>query len=268
VQIGALDFPKLEGSQRGSFHLERSPIFDTHSRTITGSSALKHENLLRPEVILAWKAVVSNTSLSNELCEVFDPPSAWLDIGGTEMKKPRLMLAEAILQGSEFGPFEVAGDCKLVTRALQSVGMLPPNLDDYQSYSLEQRRTLGYEDNTLVRLYPWLKQRQVCPWCGEQLDETNIIYHPFLRHVCRKETTLQDQCSWLQEAEEELDPLVSVAIYFKTEDERLRVLWAAQRQKLSLNAFLAAAVRMVLEHRLVLTEFACPDPDPIEKRVA
>jgi hypothetical protein len=177
-----------------------------------------------------------------------------------EVRKPKLLLAEAISKGCEFGPLVVARECKIVTRALQAVGMLPQNLDDYQSYSAEQRKALGYENATLVRLYPWLKQKQVCPWCGDQIDETNVILHPFGEHVCREETTLQDQCLWLQEVEEELDPLVSVAIYFRTEDERLRVLWEAQRQKLTLNAFLTASVRMVLQHRLVLTEFACTDP--------
>jgi len=176
------------------------------------------------------------------------------------MKKPRLMLTEAVSRGCEFGPLIVAQECKIVTRTLQAVGMLPQNPDDYGSYSLEQRRTLGYENSTLVRLYPWLKEKQVCPWCGKEINETDVICHPFLEHVCQRETTLDDQCQWLQEVEEELDPLVSVAIYFRTEGERLRVLWEAQRQHLTLNAFLAAAVRMVLQHRLVLTEFARSDP--------
>lgn len=178
------------------------------------------------------------------------------------MKRPRLLLAEAISKGTEFGPLVVAGECMVVTRALQAVGMLPPNADDYAGYSPDQRRTLGYENSTLMRLYPWLKQKQVCPWCARQIDETNILLHPFIEHVCSEETTIENQCQWLQEVEEELDPLVSVAIYFRTEDERLRVLWEAQRQNLTLNAFLAAAVRMVLQHRLLLKEFACPDPTP------
>jgi len=178
------------------------------------------------------------------------------------MKKPRLMLAEAIAKGCEFGPLAVGNENKLVTRALQAVGALPANPDNHQSYSLEQRRTLGYENFTLIRLYPWLKDERLCPWCAEQINETNIICHPFVEHVCTNETTIEDQCQWLQEAEEELDPLVSVAIYFRSEDERLEVLWAAQRQGLTLNAFLAATVRMALEHRLVLTEFARPDPFP------
>jgi hypothetical protein len=176
------------------------------------------------------------------------------------VKKPRLMLGEAISYGCEFGPLVVGRDCKLVTRALQAVDMLPKNPDDLQAYSPDQREVLGYEDATLVRLYPWLKQKQVCPWCAEQIDYANVVYHPFVRHVCRKETSLEDHCHWLQEIEQELDPLVSVAIYFRTENERLRVLWEAQRQGLTLNAFLAAAVRMVLQHRLVMTEFACSDP--------
>jgi len=176
------------------------------------------------------------------------------------MKKPKLMLGEAISKGSECGPLVVGRECKIVTRALQAVDMLPPDPDDLQSYSPEQRKAVGYENATLSRLYPWLKQKQVCPWCGEQIQEANIVLHPFVRHVCRRETTLEDECQWLREVEEEVDPLVSVAIYFQTEDERLYVLWEAQRQKLTLNAFLAAAVRMVLLHRLVLTEFACPDP--------
>ena len=58
-----------------------------------------------------------------------------------------------------------------------------------------------------------------------------------------------------------MDPPVSEAIVFQTADEREAVLWAAQRQKLPLNAFLAAAMRLVIEQRLVLTEFACPDPE-------
>ena len=179
------------------------------------------------------------------------------------MKKPKLLLADAIRKAPEFGPLVVAGECKLVTRSLQAVGMLPPNPDDLNSYSQEQHRALGYENSTLIRLYPWLRQKLLCPWCGEQIDGTNIVYHPFVQHVCLDEASVEDQCQWLQEAEEELDPLVSVAIYFRNEDERLRVLWAAQRQKLTLNEFLAAAVRMVLQHRLELTEFAHPDP-PVE----
>lgn len=175
------------------------------------------------------------------------------------MKKPRLLLAEAVSKGCEFGPLVVARECKIVTRTLQAVGMLPQNPDDYQSYSSQQRKALGYESAALVHLYPWLKQKQVCPWCAEQIDETNVICHPFIEHVCQRETTLEDECEWLQEVEEELDPLVSVAINFRTAEERLRVLWEAQRQHLTLNAFLSAAVRMVLQHRLVLTEFACPD---------
>ena len=182
------------------------------------------------------------------------------------MRKPKLSLAEAISKGCEFGPLLVARHSQLVTRALQGVDMLPPNPDDHQSYSREQRRTLGYEESTLVRLYPWLKHELLCQWCGEKINGTNILSHPFVEHVCRQEATIEDQYQWLQEAEEELDPLVSVALYFQTSDERLQVLWAAQRQGLTLNAFLAAAVRMVIQHRLVLTEFASPDPVPPKER--
>lgn len=178
------------------------------------------------------------------------------------MKKPKLTLAEAITKGFEYGPAVVAGESALVTRALQGLGELPPNPDDCRSYSQRQMSILGYESNRLIRLYPWLEQKLLCPWCAKQTDRTEIVDHPLLAHVCANETTLEDQCEWLQEVEEELEPLLSVAIYFSTEDERLRVLRTAQRQKLTLNAFLAAAVRMALEHRLVLTEFACPDPGP------
>jgi len=181
------------------------------------------------------------------------------------MKKPRLTLAEAISKGSEYGPLVVAGECQLVTRALQAVDMLPPNPDDFRRYKPEQLRTLGYENDTLVRLYPWLKQRLFCPWCAARMDGTNIICHPFVEHVCQEETSLVEECQWLEEVEEvaeEQDPLISVAIFFRTEVERFRVLRAARQQGLTLNAFLAASVRMVVEHQLVLTEFACPEFAP------
>lgn len=176
------------------------------------------------------------------------------------MKKPRLLLAEAISKGQEFGPLLVGGRCTLVTRALQSVGALPSNPDNYDSYTTEQRKTLGYEESTLLKLYPWLKQKQICPWCSKEIDESNVIYHPFIQHVCQSEATIEDQCEWMLEVEQELDPLISVAIYFRSEDERLQALWEAKRQNLTLNAFLAASVRMVLQQRLVLTDWACADP--------
>jgi hypothetical protein len=174
----------------------------------------------------------------------------------SKMRKPKLRLAEAISVGCQHAP--VAHPEELVTRALQVVGALPLNLHDHTNYSPEQRRTLGYEHSTLKRLYPWLNEKQLCPWCADEIHGTELIVHPFAEHVCSEETTLEEQCQWLLDSEEELDPIVSVAITFRSVDERNAVLWAAQRQKLTLNAFLTAAVRLVLEHRLILTEFADP----------
>jgi len=171
-----------------------------------------------------------------------------------KMRKPKLRLAEAISLGCQHAP--VAYPDELVTRALQVVGALPLNLHDDTNYSPEQRETLSCEHSTLMWLYPWLNEMQLCPWCADKLYGTELIEHPFAKHVCSEETTLEEQCQWLLDTEEELDPIVSVAITFRSADERNVVLWTAQRQKLTLNAFLTAAVRLVLEHRLVLTEFA------------
>lgn len=181
------------------------------------------------------------------------------------MKKPRLTLAEAISLGCKHEPATVQGECKIIERALQSVGALPLHLDDHSNYTPEQLRTLGYSHSTLTRLYPWLKEKLLCPWCAEEIEGTAIVEHTYIEHVRQHETTAEEQSQWLQEMEEELDRPLSVAIYFKTARERDAVLWAAQRQQLTLNAFLASAVRLVLQHRLVMTEFACPDPSPMKE---
>jgi hypothetical protein len=81
----------------------------------------------------------------------------------------------------------------------------------------------------------------------------------FSEHVKGGDITVQEQSGPFEEIEQEAAPPLSLAIYFPTSRERDNMLFAAQIRNLMLNEFLAGAVRMVLAHQLILTEFACPD---------
>lgn len=99
-----------------------------------------------------------------------------------------------------------------------------------------------------------VRQADVLPFKGKY-----IVEDPFLEHVKGGDTAVQMRSEPLAFAQE-VDPLLSVAIYFKRPLDRDAIFFAAQRQKLTLNAFMAAAVRMCLMHKVILKEFDCPDP--------
>jgi hypothetical protein len=203
----------------------------------------------------------------SEFPEVSGRPSALPRAEEAPLKKPRLTLAEAIMAAirNSYVPPWLEGECGILVRALQTIGTLPPDLDDNDSYTAEQRHVLPYFGHTVEKLYPWLKQKLLCPWCADEIEGKYIVEHPFLEHVRTSEATIHHLCEWLQKMEEEVDPPVSETIVFQTADEREAVLWAARRQKLPLNAFLAAALRLAIEQRLVLTEFARADPEPTRR---
>jgi hypothetical protein len=171
----------------------------------------------------------------------------------------RLYLGEAIQLGRALDNQDgTAND--LVVLALKAHGDLPPDLNG-RNYRPKQHNNYAYSSHVLIKRHPWLKEKLLCPWCAEKLTEAEIVQHPQREHVSQSEADIEEECEWLIEMEEEEErrPL-GVAIYFQTADERDSVIYTARRQKLTLNAFLAAAVRLVMIHRLEMAEFARPDP--------
>jgi hypothetical protein len=86
-----------------------------------------------------------------------------------------------------------------------------------------------------------------------------VVEDPLVEHMKGGDTAVQKRSGPLA-FEQDVDPLLRVAIYFKRPIDRDVIFFAAQRQKLTLSAFMAAAVRMALMHQLVLKEFGCSDP--------
>lgn len=131
-----------------------------------------------------------------------------------------------------------------VIAALKGMGALPENLDDPRSFEPGQHNNHAYSNEALCRARPWLKEEMPCPWCGEKLTGAAIVEHPIGKHS--DEITFDDECDWIEEMEE-LDRSATLAVYFKGEYERSRVLHAAKNRGMTVTAFMASALRLIVE---------------------
>jgi hypothetical protein len=181
------------------------------------------------------------------------------------MCKCRLTLGEAIHLGRSLPNSDNTLDEPVVS-ALKGYGALPPDLSNCRSYQPGHHQTLMYPGDALRKIDPWLKDVILCPWCADKLTDIEIINHSQYMHVPNHEAGQAEVLEWLDDMEEDERRPLGVAIYFQTGEERAEVIWTARHQGLTLNAFLAAAVRLAIEHNLLLTEFARRDPPEAENK--
>jgi hypothetical protein len=106
----------------------------------------------------------------------------------------------------------------------------------------------------LLEGYPWIKELNIgCPWCRESsLKDTELLHHPFDKHVMTGEITLDALAAWIATIEPpppppRLPPLdIGMAARFRSPEERVDVNRAADRLGATLNAYITAAIRAVL----------------------
>lgn len=175
----------------------------------------------------------------------------------------RLPLSAAVLGEKR----QVQTEDNPVIIALQVCGALPENLDDCRTYLPGQHQNLAYPGEALIRLYPWLCETLLCPWCADEIQGEKIVSHPFEAHVRCSEISQEEEAEWIEEMESDVEcddeeqRHYARAVYFRDDDECAEVLQAARRHGLTVNAFLAAAARFLLRYPdLSLAGFAYPDP--------
>lgn len=168
-----------------------------------------------------------------------------------------LKLCEALLLGNNIAARNEPGERNLGIGALQAAGALPADLSNYRSFLARHYQALAYPQEALENLYPWLRERLLCPWCTQEVQGAReIISHPVREHIATyDEISFEEQLEWLQEMEDKPERR-AVAIYLRNPGERLQLLGRAQRDGLTLGAFLAAAVRLILETDLPVQDLA------------
>jgi hypothetical protein len=206
----------------------------------------------------------------------------------------KLQLSDAIRLGSFVMAYPRAGDIDrcAITMALHAHGAVPDptNVSEPNEFCLEEgddqavnteplpvRPSEAYSANffhalrfheALTDIYSWLDKIFACPWCGEGgriLQGTQVVYHPFDDHVMTGEITLDAFCSWIALIEPAPETYgitlnLGLGVRFASEVEKESIIRAAAEAGLSPNAYIAASVRLVMEYRLPLEEFQCPDP--------
>jgi hypothetical protein len=117
----------------------------------------------------------------------------------------------------------------------------------------------------LAQIYSWIDKGFPCRWCGKELRGTAIVYHPFDEHVMRGGVTIDELCSWIASIEPAAECYgvtldIGLGVRFASEWEKKSVLQAAAEAGLSANAYVAAAVRLVLESQMPVNGFERADP--------
>ncbi len=206
----------------------------------------------------------------------------------------KLQLSAAVRLGSLLIPSPRARDIDncAITMALHAHGAVPDPLDAFCPYAgsdcsgaeEESEEGGGYvlpvrpgeavSENwlqalrcheTLAQMYIWLDKLFPCPWCERQLQGTEVVYHPFDEHVMSGAASMDGFCSWIASIEPPEESYgvtldIGLGVHFASQAEKNTVLAAAKRGSLSANAYIAAAVRFVMEHHLQMGGFECADP--------
>lgn len=151
-------------------------------------------------------------------------------------------------------------DTSTAAAILQCEGVLPFNLKECNPSQFQDH---AYSGAAVERRHPWLANWILCPWCADPHRGVDLIDHAIYEHV--------DDEIEIGEAGEYFDQMenaqptppdrLGLAVYFQTPDERTEIMLAARHQGLTTNAYLAAALRMILREDLCVREFALPDPD-------
>ena len=112
---------------------------------------------------------------------------------------------------------------------LQDCGALPENIEDCRSYLPGQHHNLAYPGDALIRLYPWVGESLLCPWCADEIRSDGILAHPSDAHVRTGEISPDEQAEWIEEMEPEPEKEEDGAkderrhyrraVYFRDEDE-------------------------------------------------
>lgn len=111
----------------------------------------------------------------------------------------------------------------------------------------------AYSGDAVVQRHPWLKDPLLCQWCAKKVEGAQIMLHALEEHP--DEVDEDEQIDWIEEIEDEVEMRASaLAVFLRNERERQQVLDAAERLNLTPSAFIAGALRFVLEHDLRVRE--------------
>ena len=99
----------------------------------------------------------------------------------------------------------------------------------------------------LIRLYPWVGESLLCPWCADEIRSDGILAHPSDAHVRTGEISPDEQAEWIEEMEPEPEKEEDGAederrhyrraVDFRDEDQCAEVLKASRYHGLTVNAF-------------------------------
>lgn len=191
-----------------------------------------------------------------------------------------LPLSEALRLGSLMENHPAIGDVNhcaigMVLRANNAVpdahDVMPPSAvaytdDRYEQNEQTDRLTMRAQEwesrdwwvtaewhLRLLDGHPWIKKLNIgCPWCRSLLKDTELLHHPFDKHVMTGEITLDALAAWIATIEPPppsppLPPLdIGMGARFRSPEERMDVRRAADRLGVTMNAYITAAIRAVL----------------------
>ena len=183
------------------------------------------------------------------------------------MQEQTLTLGQAVRLAHEHQSLTDTVD--IAVAVLQAEGALPLDLDDPRNIGSFSWHDVAYSDDALARRHPWLKKHLLCPWCAECMPAKYLVRHAVDVHVGGP-IAIEDAGATFDEMDEEFDEdtpdFHGLAVYLQDPWERLHVIEAAREQGLTLNAYMAAALRMVMRHDLRVAEFVRPDPPEVRSR--
>lgn len=111
----------------------------------------------------------------------------------------------------------------------------------------------AYSGDDVVQRHPWLKDPLLCQWCAKKIQGAKIMLHALEQH--RDEVSEDEQIDWIEEIEDKPEMRFSaLAVFLRNARERQQVLDAAKRLNLTPSAFIAGALRFILEHDLPVRE--------------
>ncbi len=169
--------------------------------------------------------------------------------------KERYSLAEAIRSGRRMNM--TYANPRLDELALIGNEELPH--DDRDSSAREPGMLVSdaHSAEEVVNRRPWLKDPLLCQWCAEKIEGAKIMMHALEKHP--DEVSPEEHVDWIEQIEDQPEMRASaLAVFLRDGKERRAVLAAARRLNLSPSAFIAGALRFVLEHDLRVREDCGP----------
>ena len=169
--------------------------------------------------------------------------------------KERYSLAEAIRSGRRMNM--TYANPGLDELALIGNEALPHDDRDNSAREPGMLVSDAHSAEEVVNRHPWLRDPLLCQWCAEKIEGAKIMMHALEKHS--DEVSPEEHVDWIEQIEDQPEMRASaLAVFLRDGKERRAVLAAARRLNLSPSAFIAGALRFVLEHDLRVREDCGP----------